>query len=70
MSEFKIEVGKFYKTRGGDLQIEIVGMESPHAPLYNPSAPYLGDDDEVYTETGRFNGQTFDSEFDLVEEVE
>jgi hypothetical protein len=70
VSDFKIEIGKSYKTRSGNLPpVKIIGVEDKHAPLFNPAAPYLGDDDEVYTSTGRFNGQSFESEFDLIEEI-
>lgn len=69
---FKIEVGKSYRTRDGSTVVKIVGLDDPHGPLYRPTHPYLGDDDEAYTETGVFNGVHCTapvSEYDLVEEV-
>lgn len=69
---FKIEVGKSYRTRDGSTVVKIVGLDDPHGPLYRPTHPYLGDDDEAYTEDGVFNGVHCTapvSDYDLVEEV-
>lgn len=71
MSDFKIRVGGVYSVRGNpsEVKVKILGLEEKTEPMYNPSAPYLGDDGEVYSENGRFNGQTFESEYDLIEEA-
>lgn len=67
----RLEVGKSYRTRDGLSIVKIVGIEKPGDKLYRESHPYAGDDQEAYTESGRFNNDpTLLSEFDLVEEVD
>lgn len=59
----KIEVGKTYKTKGGDV-VKIIAMDP-----YDNTYPYEGSNDCWYTSTGTYyNGWSSDPEFDLIDD--
>lgn len=62
MSEIKLEVGKTYINRKGE---EVGIVSKGNAADY----PYRGSNGELYAESGRFDLDVGESEYDLIEEV-
>lgn len=61
----KIEVGKTYKDRLGDI-ITIAGKDVYHT---TSTYPYLGDNASIYMEDGRYDSMGACEDYDLIEEV-